>query len=75
MNSIIANTKSKLTMAYIKAKDALKNKKGELYVDKSVGIIISVVVGALLLAGIYALVKSVTNTMTTTVTDMFDYTA
>ncbi|MCQ2770635.1 MAG: DUF6133 family protein [Clostridia bacterium] len=64
-----------LTKAYIKSKNALANIKGEMYVDKSVGIIIAVVVGALILTGVYALVKEVMTTMDSTVIDMFDYAA
>ena len=55
----------------IRAKTAIENKKAEMYVDKGVGIIIAVVVGALILGGIYALIKSVDTTATKTVTDMF----
>ena len=45
-----------------------------MYVDKGVGIIIAVVVGAVLLAGIYALIKTtVLDTATGKVADMFNY--
>lgn len=37
----------------------LSSKRGEMYVDKAVGIIISVVIGSLLLAGIYYLFNSI----------------
>ena len=37
----------------------LSNKTGELYVDKAIGMIISVVIGSLLLSGLYYMFNSV----------------
>ena len=34
------------------------NKRGEFYLDKVIGMIIAVVIGGLLLAGLYALISS-----------------
>ncbi len=42
-----------------KAKSALESKKAEGYVDTGVKILIAVVIGALLLAGLYALFNDV----------------
>ena len=51
MNKVAGNMK--VTVA--KAAMLLKDKKGENYVDTAVKILIAVVIGALLLAGLYAL--------------------
>ncbi len=54
---------------------SLKNRSGEGYVDTGVKIIIGVVIGGLLLAGLYALFNTtVIPNMTTKITNMFSYT-
>ena len=51
-----------------------KDKAGEGYVDTAVKILIAVVLGALLLAGLYALFNdTVLPTLTNRVKEMFDY--
>ncbi len=53
---------------------ALANRKGEGFVDSAIGIIICVVIGGLLLAGLYALFNtSVIPTMKEKVTGFFSY--
>ncbi|WP_409970141.1 DUF6133 family protein [Bengtsoniella intestinalis] len=53
---------------------ALHNTRGEGYIDTAVKILISVVLGALLLAGLYSLFNdTVMPTLTQRITDMFDY--
>ena len=60
----------------VKVKTALENKKGEGYVDTGVKIIIAVVVGAVILGGLYTLFDNVIlPTLETRISDMFDYTA
>ena len=57
-----------------KAVQLLKDKKGENYVDSAVKILIAVVIGALLLAGLYALFSDVVMpTLTTKIQTMFNY--
>ena len=57
-----------------KALSVLADCKGENYVDTAVKILIAVVLGALLLAGLYALFGDVVMpTLTQRVTEMFDY--
>ena len=52
----------------------LKDRKGENYVDTAVKILIAVVIGALLLAGLYALFNDVVMpTLTTKIQGMFNY--
>ena len=52
----------------------MKDTKGENYVDTAVKILIAVVLGALLLAGLYALFGDVVMpTLTQRIQDMFNY--
>lgn len=52
----------------------MKDKKGENYVDTAVKILIAVVIGALLLAGLYALFGDVVMpTLTKKIQEMFNY--
>jgi len=53
---------------------AVSNNKGEGYIDTAVKILIAVVLGALLLAGLYALFGDVVMpTLTRKIQDMFNY--
>ena len=57
-----------------RAKTALANNRGEGYVDTGVKILIAVVIGALLLAGLYTLFNTtIMPTVTTKVTELFGY--
>lgn len=57
-----------------KVADILARKEGEGFVDTALKILISVVVGALLLAGLYALFKdTILPTLTQKVTNLFNY--
>jgi hypothetical protein len=61
------------TMA-VSAKVALSNKKAEGYVDSGVKILIAVVLGALLLAGLYTLFgDTILPTLTTKIQGLFNY--
>ncbi len=76
MKNIINKINRKLTALAVKTQTAIENKKAEMYVDKGIGIIIAVVVGALLLAGVYAVIKTnVLGTLTTKINDLWNYTA
>ena len=58
----------------IKAQTAMRNNRGEGYIDTAVKILIAVVLGALLLAGLYALFGDVVMpTLTQRIRDMFNY--
>ena len=66
--------KNGINSLVIKAKTTLESKKAEGYVDSGVKILIAVVIGALLLAGLYALFNStIMPTVTKKVTDLFNY--
>ena len=61
------------TMA-ARATGLVRDKKGENYVDTAVKILIAVVIGALLLAGLYALFGDVVMpTLTRRIQEMFNY--
>ena len=74
MKKIITTIQNKLTTLAIRSKTALANNRGEGYVDTGVKILIAVVIGALLLAGLYTLFNTtIMPTVTTKVTDLFNY--
>ncbi|WP_456298285.1 DUF6133 family protein [Anaerocolumna cellulosilytica] len=58
----------------VKVQLALSNNKGEGYIDTAVKILIAVVLGALLLAGLYALFGNIVMpTLSRRIQDMFNY--
>jgi hypothetical protein len=68
--------KSKITGAVVRAKTALTNRKAEGFVDSGVKILIAVVIGALLLAGLYLLFSdTILPTLTDKIKDLFNYSA
>lgn len=70
----VNNVNSFLARQAIKAKLALRNNKGEGYIDTAVKILIAVVLGALLLAGLYALFGDVVMpTLVQKIKNMFNY--
>ena len=63
------------TKIWCKTQSILQNKAGESYVDTGVKILIAVVIGALLLAGLYTLFGDVVMpTLTRRITEMSNYT-
>lgn len=65
---------NKVSSAAVKAKLAVENVKAEGYVDSGVKILIAVVIGALLLGGLYALFNTnIMPTVTRKVTELFNY--
>ena len=69
------NIKAKYgTRTWCKIRMLLRDKAGESYVDTGVKILIAVVIGALLLAGLYTLFGDVVMpTLTRRITEMFNY--
>ena len=66
--------RNKVNSAIISAKCAVANKKAEGYVDSGVKILIAVVIGALLLAGLYTLFNTtIMPTVTTKIQGLFNY--
>ncbi|MGB4660138.1 MAG: DUF6133 family protein [Mobilitalea sp.] len=63
-----------VTRQVAKVNAAMSSNKGEGYIDTAVKILIAVVLGALLLAGLYALFGDVVMpTLTQRIKDMFNY--
>ena len=74
MKKIITTIQNKLSTIATHSKTALTNNRGEGYVDSGVKILIAVVIGALLLAGLYTLFNTtIMPTVTTKVTELFSY--
>ena len=74
MKKFFANIKNKATEMAVRAKTAIENVKAEGYVYSGVKILIAVVIGALLLAGLYALFNStIMPTVTQKIQELFNY--
>ena len=74
MKKIITTIQNKLSAIATRTKTALANNRGEGYVDTGVKILIAVVIGALLLAGLYTLFNTtIMPTVTSKVTELFNY--
>ena len=71
----VETVKTILTRKVTQTKAALASAVGEGYVDSGVKIIIAVVVGGVILAGLYALFKTtILPSLNTKITGMFGYT-
>ena len=65
---------NKCNEIYCKAQTAVANAKAEFYIDKTVGIIICVVVGVLLMGIVYAFIKNNIQTrLDTEIGNLWDY--
>ena len=74
MKKFFANIKNKVTEMAVRAKSAIENVRAEGYVDSGVKILIAVVIGALLLAGLYTLFNStIMPTVTQKIKDLFNF--
>ena len=74
MKKIFNTLKNKATAAFISAKTAISNSTAEGYIDTGVKIIIGVVVGAVILGGLYALFNGVIlPRLNTEIGEMFNY--
>ena len=74
MKKFFQNIRNKVTGAAVSAKLAIENKKAEGYIDTGVKIIIGVVIGGVILAGLYTLFNTtVIPTLTTKIGEMFNY--
>ena len=75
MKKLFGKIRNKANEIAVRAKTAIGNVKAEGYVDSGVKILIAVVIGALLLAGLYTLFnKTIMPTVTSKVTALFNYT-
>ena len=74
MRNMMKKAAQNVKAVAVRAGMLMKDTKGENYVDTAVKILIAVVLGALLLAGLYALFGDVVMpTLTQRIQDMFNY--
>ena len=74
MKNAAVKARAKGIRIWYRAKAVLKDRTGENYVDVGVKILIAVVIGALLLAGLYTLFKNtILPTLTQKITSLFNY--
>ena len=74
MKKLINSIRNKINSVAVRTKCAVDNARAEAYVDSGVKILIAVVIGALLLAGLYALFNdTIMPTVTQKVKDLFNY--
>ena len=74
MKNFINNIKNKFNRAVISAKTAIESTSGEGYIDTGVKIIIGVVIGGVILAGLYILFDDVIiTTLGTKIGELFNY--
>lgn len=74
MRNMMKEAAQNVKAVAVRAGMLMKDTKGENYVDTAVKILIAVVLGALLLAGLYALFGDVVMpTLTQRIQDMFNY--
>ena len=74
MKNTINKIKNSFNRFAVRATTVLNNVKAEGYVDSGVKILIAVVIGALLLAGLYSLFNdTIMPTVVERVEDLFDY--
>ena len=74
MKKLINSIKNKCNSAIISARTAIESTSGEGYIDTGVKIIIGVVIGGVILAGLYALFNTtIIPTLTAKIQSMFNY--
>ena len=76
MRNLWSKFKVKATGAALKVKAAMCNERGDGYVTQIITILVAVVLGALLLAGLYALFSTyILPTLNQRLQDIFNYSA
>ena len=74
MKKLINSIKNTCNSAIISARTAIESTSGEGYIDTGVKIIIGVVIGGVILAGLYALFNTtIIPTLTSKIAQMFNY--
>lgn len=74
MKNLFCKLKNKTAEAAAKSRSILTGNAGEGYIDTAIKILIAVVLGALLLAGLYTLFgETVLPTLTERIKEMFNY--
>jgi len=74
MKKFFNTISNKINSIAVSAKTAIANTRAEGYVDSGVKILIAVVIGALLLSGLYALFNTtIMPTVTSKITELFNF--
>lgn len=74
MKKVMNKITHKTNMLAVRARAALTNSRGEGFVDTAIKILMAVVIGALVLAGLYLLFdQTVLPTLTQRIKEMFNY--
>jgi len=74
MKKIMSKVKEKSMKSLIRIQMVLSDNRGETFIDTAIKILISVVIGALLLAGLYALMEgTVLPELQQRISEMFEY--
>ena len=74
MKKLINSIRNKINSVAVRTKCAVDNARAEGYVDSGVKILIAVVIGALLLGGLYALFNTtIMPTVTQKIKDLFNF--
>ena len=74
MTKFFNSISNKLNSIAVRTQTAIANTRGEGYVDSGVKILIAVVIGALLLSGLYALFNTtIMPTVTSKIQGLFNY--
>ena len=74
MRKIMNKITHKANMLAVRARTPLTNNRGEGFVDTAIKILMAVVIGALVLAGLYLLFdQTVLPTLTQRIKEMFNY--
>ncbi|MPL64142.1 hypothetical protein SDC9_09793 [bioreactor metagenome] len=74
MKKIMNKITHKANMLAVRARTPLTNNRGEGFVDTAIKILMAVVIGALVLAGLYLLFdQTVLPTLTQRIKEMFNY--
>jgi hypothetical protein len=74
MKKLVTRVKNQLTSKLLAAQNLLRSQRGEGFVDTAIKILMAVVIGALVLGGLYALFgETVMPTLKQRIIDMFNY--
>ena len=74
MKKFFNTISNKFNALAVRTQTAITNIRGEGYVDSGVKILIAVVIGALLLSGLYALINTtIMPTVTSKITELFNF--
>ena len=74
MKKLVTRIKNQLTSKLLAAQNLLRSQRGEGFVDTAIKILMAVVIGALVLGGLYALFgETVLPTLKQRIQDMFNY--